>query len=301
MFIISILAPFLWIQPAYSASTEDPSELMEVDERFEDSMWLTGYDVDKNSVLPGESLEVILRWEILREMDRDWSVFVHLNDPDVDLPTAQRDMYPGQGLLSTRLLVPDQSLVDRYVLEIPETAVAPANLELLVGLYNFDTGERLKTATDNDAAMLAELPLHSHPGPIPNPVSVNFENTLEMVGFEAKPRRLGPSETIELSLYWRTLEPIDRDYTFFAQVVDSETTRWASHDLRQPTSQWLGEETGKVSLSLSLQDDTPSGIYPIIVGIYTRTEDGGFDRLQRVTSEGHLTDDFLELIQIRVD
>jgi hypothetical protein len=301
MFTISLLAPFIWIQPAYSESDVEPPINQVVDVRFDNSMRLTGYSIERDSILPGESIEIALQWEVLNAINRDWSVFIHLNDPQVELPAAQRDMYPGQGLLSTRLLVPGQTLTERYVLEIPPTADSPADLDLMIGLYDFDSGDRLKTSTGLDAVKLSDVALLAHPGSIPNPTRINFEDSFELVGFAAAPRRLAPSETIELSLYWRSSESIEQDYTFFAQVVDNDTTRWASQDLLQPTSAWQMGEIEEISLSLPLSESTPSGIYPIIIGIYLRTEDGGFDRLQRTTSEGRLTDDFLELVQIRVD
>ena len=71
-------------------------------------MRLVGYDLPGQEVRPGEQFELTLYWEILAPMERDWSVFVHLNDPVIHAPVAQRDMYPGQGLLATRLLEPGQ-------------------------------------------------------------------------------------------------------------------------------------------------------------------------------------------------
>ena len=56
-----------------------------------------------------------------------------------------------------------------------------------------------------------------------------------------------------------------------------------------------------VTLTLHIEPNTPAGVYPIIVGVYTRSDDGGFDRLQTKTEEGRLTDDFLELTPVRVD
>ena len=91
------------------------------------------------------------------------------------------------------------------------------------------------------------------------------------------------------------------DYTFFAQVVDAETTRWASQDLPVPTSQWPVDELVPVPMQLTLREDTPADVYPIILGMYIQTEEGQFERLQRITEDGRPTDDFLELTQLRVD
>jgi hypothetical protein len=47
--------------------------------------------------------------------------------------------------------------------------------------------------------------------------------------------------------------------------------------------------------------DTPPDLYPLIIGLYPQSADGKFDRLQMVTEDGRLTDDFLNLTPIRVD
>jgi hypothetical protein len=303
MFIVSILVPLLWIRPAYQAAQEaPPSELRIANEKFGNIMQLKGYRIEyESALLPGDELDVWLEWEVLDDTDRDWSVFVHLQDPILETPLAQRDMYPGQGLFGTSILEPGHRFVDHYQLKIPATAIGPSEFPLSVGLYDFFSGERLLTTDGSDAAMLAEVPMQSLQGAVPNPLNVKFENDLHLVGYKIEPRRLFPGEDLSLTLFWQPDQTLDKDYTFFAQVVDEDTTRWASHDLNQPTTRWEALEVYSMTLDLKLEQNTPVGVYPIIIGVYTRPVDGGFDRLQMVTDEGRRTDDFLLLSQIRVD
>ena len=188
------------------------------------------------------------------------------------------------------------------------TAVAPAELELVVGLYDFATGERLRPVNDDgqttdDAVVLTTLPLVAAGGQYPNPVSLFFEHGLELVGFSVEPRRAAAGEAIDVVTYWRPSEPLPANYTFFAQIVGEDTTRYAAADVTPspPTTAWPAGEGVEVRFSLPLDPATPPGAYPLIVGLYTRTPDGGFDRLQQVTPDGRLTDDFLTLTQVRVD
>jgi len=83
--------------------------------------------------------------------------------------------------------------------------------------------------------------------------------------------------------------------------VDKDTTRWASQDQLLPTSGWSPGQSQQALVTMQLAADTPPGVYPVIVGLYTRGEDGGFIRLQTMTAEGRLTDDFFVLTQVRVD
>jgi hypothetical protein len=294
----------VWIRPAYQVqAAEVPDDIRVVNYEYGDGMVLVGYRLEPEQVRPGETVDVTLVWNVLGVMERDWSVFVHLNDPVLQTPIAQRDMYPAQGLRPTRLLRPGEQVVNHYRLVVPATAVAPAELELVVGLYDFYSGERLPLVSGEDAAVLATLALEPVAGAFPNPVAVNFENELELVGYRLDPRRGEAGDTLELVLYWRPLRALTADYTFFAQVVDEDTTRYASHDLMaQPgTSRWTVGEAQVVTMTLTLGGETPPGVYPVIVGVYMRTAEGGFDRLQTVTAEGRLTDDFLVLTQVRVD
>ena len=208
-------------------------------------------------------------------------------------------MFLDQGLQPTSLLAPGETIFNYYQLTIPETAVAPANLQLTVGLYDFTTFERLPLTIGDDSVVLETLLLEPVPGDVPNPTLVNFENELELVGFELNPRQVAAGETVDLTLYWRAKRPLTTDYTLFAQVVDADTTRWASQDLGQSTSGWTEGELQTVQMSLSLSPDTPGKVYPIIIGLYTM-EDGQFNRLQIIAADGRPTDDFLQLTLLRV-
>ena len=311
LFLIAAIAPWVWIQPAYQPETYQPThEVFVLQPRqvdFGGEMRLTGFAVEppmlgETAVQPGQWVDVVLQWEVLAPMSRDWSVFVHLNDPILGVPIAQRDMYTGQGLRPTSLLHVGETIENYYRLYIPETAVAPARLELTVGLYDFATYERLNLDNGNGAAVLAVLQLEPVPGEYPNATAVNFMNELELVGYELEPRRVNGGEMVNLRLYVQALRPLTIDYTFFAQVVGDDTTRWASQDLGQPTSIWPPGDVQVVDMSLAITNDAPANVYPLILGVYTRTEDGGFQRLQLVTSDGRITqDDVLTLTKIRVD
>ncbi len=301
MLFISALAPLLWIRPAYQpAKFESTEELRIVNQEFGNLIRLNGYSLDRTHANPGDKVEVSLVWEALSTTPEDWSVFVHLTDPILETPIAQRDMYPGQGLLATRLLQTGDRFEDIYHVTIPDTTPSPAELTLTVGLYNFDTGERLLLADGTDALELTKVSLEPVPGDLPNSGSVNFENELTLSGFALESQRIEPGGTIILTLYWLPERKLAEDYTFFAQLVDQDTTRWASQDLKMTTSDWPKGVVQKVELLLPVAAETPASVYPLIIGVYSRSSEGGFDRLQVVTDQGRLTDDFLSVAKVRI-
>ncbi len=292
LFAIAAAAPWLWIRPAYQPPTTTGPLAEQLDINFDDRMRLAGYEVEYDDLRPGDEIHVRLEWEVMQVMDRDWSVFIHLNDPVLGRPIAQRDIYPGAGLRPTSLLSPGDRLVDEYVLTVPPTAIAPADLELAVGLYDYAGNERLPASDGRDAITLRAVPLAVGDGPYPNPVSLFFEQGLELVGFAVEPRRVVAGDALDVTTYWRPSKALPADYTFFAQIVDESTTRHAASDLTPdpPASGWPAGEVVELHFPLVVDPATPSDVYPLIVGLYTRTADGGFDRLQQVTPDGRLVE-----------
>ncbi len=308
LFVLAALAPWAWIRPAYALHRYTAPWLVQqpANANFADRLRLVGYEIGQTVVFqqktvyqPGDTVDLLLEWEVLAPMERNWSVFVHLNDPVIGVPIAQRDMFLDQGLQPTTLLEPGETIINYYQLQIPETAVAPAKLELTVGLYDFTSFERLPLTGGQDSVVLDIISLEPAPGDVPNPTLVNFENELELVGFALSPRQVAAGDTVDLTLYWRAKRPLTTDYTIFAQVVDEDTTRWASQDLSQPTSSWAERDLQMVQMSLPLSSDTPAKVYPVIIGLYT-VEEGQFNRLQIIAADGRPTDDFLRLTLLRV-
>ena len=82
-------------------------------------------------------------------MYNNWSVFIHLIDSNGTI-VAQRDTYPGVGLIATSTLNPGTILADQYIITIPPTVTTPTQLSLTVGLYDYKTGSRLFQNKDKD-------------------------------------------------------------------------------------------------------------------------------------------------------
>ncbi|MFN2137182.1 MAG: hypothetical protein ACK2UK_14580 [Candidatus Promineifilaceae bacterium] len=307
-FVIAAAAPVLWIMPAYELSAYDLARgatFTDMDLALDNTVriYAAAVDLEEGSEpRPGDAFWVHLDWEPLVKMNRDWSLFVHAVDPVLGQPIAQRDMYPGQGLLLASWLEPGERIISSFRVQIPETAVAPADLEIVAGFYDVTSGERMSTGLPDDVIPLADLLLMPAEGTYPNAVRINFEDQFLLQGYTVAPRAIEAGGTIELTLHWQPLRQPDKNYTFFSQVVDENTTRWAAVDYTPPegTQNWTAGEPVDMPMTLSLSTETPAGVYPLIVGIYTQDDDGEFDRLQVKTVDGRLTDDFVRLTAIRV-
>lgn len=299
--LLAGLSPVLWIAPAYRPPEWPdgaiPANRLEAS--FGDEFGLLGYDLFPSSLEPGQTVDLTLYLEARRSPTRDWSLFVHLVD-DLEIILTQDDRYPRQGLVRARWLQPGQRWVERFRLVIPPTAVAPARLMLKMGFYDLRTGERMPVRDAagtpiGDSVVFGELALRPRPGEFPNPISQRFGKCIALAGYAMSPRRVRPGETVVLTLYWRSLCPVERDYTVFTHILEPPQTLWGQEDRppAPPTSQWQPGEVYKETYHLTVRPETPGGFYEVEIGLY-RPDTG--ERLRLDNGQ-----DFLLLSRIRVD
>ncbi len=102
---------------------------------------LIGYGVDRKEIKAGETLELVLYWQALSEMERDYTIFTHLIGEGGRI-WAQQDNQPLGGEFPTSFWEKGEVLKDYYELALKEDAPAgPYALE--VGIYDAETGVRL--------------------------------------------------------------------------------------------------------------------------------------------------------------
>jgi len=126
---------------------EPPPIVHPIEASLDSRVALLGYDVNAQTVAPGEALRLTLYWRALAEMETGYTVFVHLEAPN-DSMTAQQDHPPVDGTYPTDLWLTGEVVTDSYELSIPADA-PPGDHRLTVGMYVARTGERL--AVDGSA------------------------------------------------------------------------------------------------------------------------------------------------------
>lgn len=301
---LSAAVPAWVIAPAYAAPA--PADLSQMKQTIGTgfgtpaALRLRGYTLGASQVQPGAEAEITLYWEVLAPMQRDWSVFVHLID-EAQTIVAQRDTFPGLGRQPTRLLQPGQLLADRYLLRIPQTACAPARLQVQVGLYDFATGDRLLADTGADHAVLAEVELLATAGAVPNALAINLENQIQLTGYEFGTRTLQAGAMLPLTLHWRALRQPAANFTVFVQVRGAGDQVWGQHDGwpvngGAPTAAWQPGQDYADPHTLQLAANTPPGTYAVQAGMYR----DGDERLNVISASGEWGDNFVTLCRIRV-
>lgn len=105
-------------------------------------------------VWSGGTLTVMLQWETIQAPLLDYSLFLHLRDANGQI-VAQADGYPRNGSRPTTSWEAGETIVDVWPIRIPST-VPTGDYQLLVGWYDWRSGDRLALSDGRDAV---ELPV----------------------------------------------------------------------------------------------------------------------------------------------
>jgi hypothetical protein len=93
-----------------------------------------GYDAQ----MSGDQATLTLHWRCLKQPDRDYTLFIHVLDASGAI-IAQQDAQPAQGTYPTGMWDPDEQVLDRHMIELPERASS-----LRIGWYAPPDGARLE-------------------------------------------------------------------------------------------------------------------------------------------------------------
>ncbi len=147
--------------------------------------------------------------------------------------------------------------ITSYGLGLSVTLVVISVALLLVRAFYFD---RVETA-------------FHHTNPIPNPISVNFGDQLELVGFEYG-NTLTSGGELPVMLYWRASQPLTNDYSVSVQLADRLGNRFGQADSQHPngvpTSRWALDQYARDVHSLESLKGTPPGTYELLVTVYSK-------------------------------
>ena len=117
---------------------------------------LAGYDVKyQKSNLKSQEVVLNLYWQALREMNENYTVFVHLVDGSGTV-RSQKDSAPVNDTYPTSLWQPGEFVTDAYKLPVPPD-LPPGEYTIRVGMYLAETGARLPVAGNGDRVELEKI------------------------------------------------------------------------------------------------------------------------------------------------
>ncbi len=222
---------------------------------------------------------------------------------DYGVPLQAR---PGQGEIRVSLvhcldglLVADQPTVDR------ETY----NGEIFIAFQSVTGGEGAVLTCDGQVlptqATIAPVKIEAterifSPPEVQHRVEEgNLGGEVSLYGYDLSADIARPGDTLQLTLHWQALGTIDTSYTVFSHLLDAANQIRAQMDSlpqggARPTTGWVPQEYVRDEYQLSVNLDSPPGVYIIEVGMYDATTPD-FERLPLLDAEGNVLDDRIVL------
>jgi hypothetical protein len=297
-----------YLAPAYAQPTEIAQEAPvpnAIGVNFDGLATLLGYEVSTTTLRPGDPLDIDLYWEVNGQPPGNYLLFIHLQDTEQTM-VAQRDTHPGLGNFPTSQWRPGDRFVERIRLYLPETAYAPSEASLSIGLYE-QGAYRLAVFDEEgqalgDSLKLTSLTLLANDNEFPNRLEQNFNNEMRLIGYEYGSRETTPGGSFEIRLFWQPLPDLNRDYIVQLELNGGDGTTYSTIEASSPAvlSSNLSRDEAQVIESrylLSIDPTTPAGSYPVFLSL---VDDETGWRPSIVAEDGHLINTHLRLAEVRV-
>ena len=123
--------------------------------QFGDAIQLLGYDVDNNQAKSGGNIQLILYWQAVATPAEHYTVFNHVTGMDGQI-VGQFDGPPSGEAWLTGTWLPGEVIVDRRTIPL-RTGIGVGVYDLVVGLYNADSGQRLPVTVNGQAQVNDQL------------------------------------------------------------------------------------------------------------------------------------------------
>jgi mannosyltransferase len=251
---------------------------------------LLGYSLPFELIKPGDTLPFVLFWQAREKIERDYLVCLQLQDKDGQVWGQDRSR-PLEGAYPTTLW--DEGEIVRHQRDwVVPPDVPSGRHRLLVSLIDEASGQQVAQADLGRLTVEARERVTTVP-PIEYPLVANLNHQIELLGYDLGETSLRPGDTLHLTLYWRALAEMDKSYTVFTHLLDSDSRIRGQIDSvpgdgTLPTTSWVAGEIITDRYEIAVHSDAPPGRYVLEIGFYDA--DTG-QRLPVVNQEGQRLDD----------
>jgi hypothetical protein len=254
-----------------------PAKAPRLDRIYEGRLRLVAYQLDPSTPRPGETVNLTLYWQVVKEVSEPIHLTVQLADSrslslgrtDAALPADKWFLGEVQPTQHSFKLVSDLELPLAVQVEVElrnqaEVVLRPTTL----------TGEAL-------GANLARFTIAPERWPTlarTRPVEATWQNGLALKGYTLSPQPPQPGQTLSVSLLWEASQPVAENYIVFVHLLDEMGQIVTQNDDlpragAYPIPWWQPGVVVEDVHPLALPPDLPEGVYQLVVGLY-RPEDG---------------------------
>lgn len=273
----ALMTPLMTIAPSYSAPmplADLPAGAMRVYARFGD-VELLGYEVQDKRYSPLELVRLTLYWRTLATMPSDGMVSLGLVSPQGEV-LGKVDSLPVGGRLRSSQWQVGQIYADTYSLRLSGLATGAYPLRAQVTWWDRQAQARLTPVNERGESLSAVL---LNVGALVAPIGENL--AIKFASLDAGNASRPPfggllrptlfafeAPTGLLRVEWEAVQPIAKDYSFFAHVYDAQGTLVNQADIFPDlwTRYWRARE-GQI-LSYNLRPPVQAGNYEVHIGVY---------------------------------
>lgn len=247
---------------------------------FGEALALRGYDEPTATPRPGGTLDLVLYWEMLAPVERDYAVSLKLFDRSQNFVWAQRDELPLGALFRTSQWPTNQLINHPLRLTIP-SGTPPGDYDLRLEVYNPYTKVPLPISDDSGSGTFADLgkvtvlspAWQLSPPPLQHEMAVDFSSRLALLGYNLPDGGFKPGEEFTIELFWRGHTTPKDDYIVTLRMVDSADRVVAAQESqpvfgRYPTTDWTPDEIVRDPHQLTVPAVATSGAYNLILSVY---------------------------------
>jgi hypothetical protein len=278
---------------------------------FGDEIRLAGYDYSVTRAGQGKGFAARLLWQALRAPAADYTLLAELVDAQGKVWRDWRHT-PADGHAPTHTWVAGQVVADQVDLVLPADAppgedtlrvrlawLQPDGTRLPVRGWLFPAGD---SVTLPGVRVVEKEDRVFEPPAMQISVGANFDDKIELLGYNIGAAHLAPGDKLSLSLVWRSrTSDMSQSYTVFVHLVGPDGALHGQWDKvpgersKQPTTGWVAGEVVVDPIEVPLAPDAPPGTYRVQVGLYL-PPDG-----PRLPLRGASGGDALEIGQIEVN
>jgi hypothetical protein len=256
--------------------------------RFGGKLALSGAQLGSDSVEPGQTLALALRWQVLESMPRDYTVSLRLLDAEGH-PYGQKDVLLQRIFTSGWQEVQEQiehaptsqwsggvQVMDEYVLPTAP-GTPPGQYSIGVLLYDLASGEVLPVRDALGQALgvdyrlatvevtrperqpaVDELAIHQQ-------VNQDFGEDLRLLGRGPVQETVRSGDSLRVALFWQALRDMEQDWQLALHVRDSVGNvvaegRFEPASADYPTSRWAQGDVVLGQYDLALNHNASAGM-----------------------------------------
>jgi 4-amino-4-deoxy-L-arabinose transferase-like glycosyltransferase len=232
---------------------------------------LLGYDLSQDEVAPGQSFWLALYWRAGARITRKYAACLWLLDRS-GVEVQKWERAPVGGQYPAMEWDAGEIVKNPWPLAVPED-LAPANYEMILAVVDYASGAEVGRVSLGPLRVVERIPSFDVPT-MQYAVGIRFGQSLELAGYDLDAELVEAGARLQVTLYWRALAEMDRDYVVFVHILDSTGRFVTGHDSEPvggtlPTSRWIPGEVVRDRHDLALEQ-VLAGRYNLEVGLYER-------------------------------